>query len=133
MRRQEKEDVKSVVMFFLQRSAETTHVSKARYGRKRKRSVKKNPHMEVSKLGFREMVRLTKVSFVKTQSVTYERYKLFNRSQEIGETLEAFDAALTAQAAKMKLGTFEEELVRDVFISLIQDTLTFKFFHQTKN
>ena len=89
--------------------------------------------MEVSKLGFRELVRLTKVSFVKTQSVTYERYKLFNISQELEETLEAFDTALTAQEAKMKLGTLEEELVRDVFISLIQDTLTFKFFHQTKN
>ena len=63
----------------------------------KKKFVQKNPHVEVSKLEFREMVALAKVSFDKSQSVTYERYKLFNRSQETGETLEAFHAALTAQ------------------------------------
>ena len=73
------------------------------------------------------MVALAKVSFDKTQSVTYERYKLFNRAQETGETLEVFHAALTAQAAKA------DELVRDLFISklknvILQDTLTFETF-----
>ena len=77
------------------------------------------------------MVALAKVSFDKTQSVTYERYKLFNRAQETGEALEAFHAALTAQAAKAELGTLEDELVRDLFISkmknvVLQDTLTFE-------
>ena len=89
--------------------------------------------MEVSKLEFREMVALAKVSFDKTQSVTYERYKLLNRAQETGETLEAVHAALTAQAAKAELGTHEDELVRDLFISkmknvVLQDTLTFETF-----
>ena len=99
----------------------------------KKKFVQKNPHVEVSKLEFREMVALAKVSFDKTQSVTYERYKLFNRAQETGETLEAFHAALTAQAAKAELGTLEDELVRDLFISkmknvVLQDTLTFGTF-----
>ena len=97
----------------------------------KKKFVQKNPHVEVSKLEFREMVALAKVSFDKTQSVTYERYKLFNRAQETGETLEAFHAALTAQAAKAELGTLEDELVRDFFISkmknvVLQDRLTFE-------
>ena len=35
--------------------------------------------MEVFKLEFHELVRLAKTSFEKTQSVTYERYKLFIR------------------------------------------------------
>ena len=99
----------------------------------KKKFVQKNPHVEVSKLEFREMVALAKVSFDKSQSVTYERYKLFNRSQETGETLEAFHAALTAQAAKADLGTLEDQLVRDLFISkkknvVLQDTLTFETF-----
>ena len=99
----------------------------------KKKFVQKNPHVEVSKLEFREMVALAKVSFDKSQSVTYERYKLFNRSQETGETLEAFHAALTAQAAKAELGTLEDQLVRDLFISkmknvVLQDTLTFETF-----
>ena len=79
------------------------------------------------------MVALAKTSFDKSQSVTYERYKLFNRSQETGESLEAFHAALTAQAARAELGTLEDELVRDLFISkmknvVLQDTLTFETF-----
>ena len=79
------------------------------------------------------MVALAKVSFDKAQSVTYERYKLFNRAQETGETLEAIHAALTAQAAKADLGTLEDELVRELFISkiknvVLQDTLTFETF-----
>ena len=61
----------------------------------------------------------------------YERYKLFPRMQEQGETLEAFQAALTAQAARSELGTPEDEIVRDFFISkmknmTLQDTLTFE-------
>ena len=99
----------------------------------KKKFVQKNPHVEVSKLEFREMVALAKIAFDKTQSVTYERYKLFNRAQETGETLEVFHAALTAQAAKAELGTLEDELVRDLFISkmknvALQDTLTFETF-----
>ena len=78
-----------------------------------------------------EMVRLAKLTFKKCQSFTYERYKLFNRSHEVGESLEAFHAALTAQAAKSALDTLEDELVRDLFISkmespALQDTFTFE-------
>ena len=62
------------------------------------------------------------------QSVTYERYKLFNRHQETEESLESFHSALTAQAARSDLGTIDDEFVRDLFISKtrnaeLQDTL----------
>ena len=77
------------------------------------------------------MVRLAKDTYGKSESITYERYKLFNRSQETGESLEAFHAALTAQAAESALDTLEVELVGDLFISkmrslALQDTLTFE-------
>ena len=62
----------------------------------KKRFVQKNPHVEISKFEFKEMARLAKETFEKCQSITYERYKLFNRSQEMGESLESFHAALTA-------------------------------------
>ena len=93
--------------------------------------MQKNPHVEISKLEFKEMVQLAKETFEKCQSITYERYKLFNRSQETGESLEAFHAVLTAQAAKLALDTLEDELVRDLLISkmrspALQDTLTFE-------
>ena len=99
----------------------------------KKKFIQKNPHTEISKLGFREIVRFAKISFEKTKCITYERYKLFARSHETNETLESFHAALTAQAAKAELGGLEEELVRDLFISrmrnvVLQDTLTFETF-----
>ena len=80
----------------------------------KKKFVQKNPHVEVSKLEFKQMVALAKTSFDKSQSVVYERYKLF-------------------QAARAELGTLEDELVRDLFISkmknvVLQDTLTFETF-----
>ena len=45
--------------------------------------------------------------------------------------MEAFDAALTDQAARSELGTLESEIVRNLFISkmksmTLQDTLTFE-------
>ena len=99
----------------------------------KKKFNQKNLHPEISKLGFRYIVRLAKISFEKTKCITYERYKLFTRSHETKQTLESFHAALTAQAAKAELGGLEEELVRDLFISRmrnveLQDTLTFETF-----
>ena len=99
----------------------------------KKKFIQKNPHTEIFKLNFRDIVRLAKISFEKTKCITYERYKLFTRSHETNETLESFYAALTAQAAKAELGGLEEELVRDLFISRMrnvvdQDTLAFETF-----
>ena len=99
----------------------------------KKMFIQKNPHTEISKFGFREIVRLVKISFVETKCIAYERYKLLTRSHETNETLESIHAALTAQAAKAELGGLEEELVRDLFVSrmrnvILQDTLTFETF-----
>ena len=82
----------------------------------KKRLVQKNLHSEVLKLEFREMVALAKTSIEKTKRITYERYKLFTKSQKAGESLESFHASLTAQEAKAELDTLEDELVRDLFI-----------------
>ena len=97
----------------------------------KKRFLQKNPHAEISKMSFRDITELAAVSFQKVKCVTYERYKLFTRMQEPGESLEAFHAALTAQAARSELGTLERKIVRDLFISkmknmTLQDTLTFE-------
>ena len=74
IRREEKEDLKSAINFSTT-NAEATRmkvVYSAGYGKK-KRLVPKNLYLELSELEFREMVRLAKVSFGKTQSVKYER------------------------------------------------------------
>ena len=97
----------------------------------KKQFLQKNPHVEISKISFREITELAEVSFLKVKCVTYERYKLFTQMQESGESLEVFHAALTAQAARSELGTLESEIVRGLFISktknvTLQDTLTFE-------
>ena len=97
----------------------------------KKRFLQRNPHAEVSKMTFRKITNLAEFSFQKVNCVTYERYKLFTRMQESGESLESFHAALTAQAARSELGALENEIVRDLFISkmknmTLQDTLTFE-------
>ena len=97
----------------------------------KKRFLQKNPHTEISRMSFREITELAEVLFQKVKCVTYEKYKLFTRMQESGESLEAFHAALTAQSARSELGTLENETGRDLFISKIknmtlQDTLTFE-------
>ena len=94
-------------------------------------ALQKNPHVKISKMSFREITELAEVSLQEVKCVTYERNKLFTRMQESGESLEAFHAALTAQAARSELGTLESEIVRDLFISkmknmTLQDTLTFE-------
>ena len=81
-----------------------------------KRFLQKSPHVEISKMSFRDITELAEVSFQKVKCVTYERYKLFTRMQESGESLEAFHAALTAQAARSELETLKSEIVRDLFI-----------------
>ena len=93
--------------------------------------LQKNPHVEISKMSFRDITEFAEASFQKVKCVTYERFKLFTRMQESGESLEAFHAALTAQAARSELGTLESEIVRDLFISktknmTLQDALTFE-------
>ena len=97
----------------------------------KKRFLQNNPHAEILKMTFREITELAEVLFQKVKCVTYERYKLFTRMQEFGESLESFHAALTAQAARSELGTLENEIVRDLFIlkmknMTLQDTLTFE-------
>ena len=97
----------------------------------KKKCLQKNPHVEISKMSFKEITELASVSFQKFKCVTYERYKLFTRMQESWESLDAFHATLTAQAARSELGTLESEIVCDLFISkkknmTLQDTLTFE-------
>ena len=60
-------------------------------------------------MSLKETIDLASDSFRKIKCVTYERYKLFMRMHEEGETLEAFQTALTAQAAISELITLVDE------------------------
>ena len=72
---------------------------------------------------------LSKEAFEKIKNVTYEMSMLFTLTQEVTEALNAFHATAKAQAARSQLGTLEDEIVGDLFISgkknvMLQDTPT---------
>ena len=90
MKRGEKEGLKWVTIFTTTKFKATSIQAISCVWDGRKETVcSKNPHVEISKLEFKEMARLAKETFEKCQRITYERYKLFNRSQEMGESLES--------------------------------------------
>ena len=62
--------------------------------------LQKSHHVEVSKKTFKEIVLIAAESFERMRSKTYEKYKLFNKTQEQGKTLEASDADLTQQPSQ---------------------------------
>ena len=98
----------------------------------RRKNIQKKPHKVTSKLEIRKMVTLAKAYFKTTKSITYERYKLFTRTQKKPrELLELFHATLTADSVKEDLGTLKDELVRVLSISkmkntVLEDILTFE-------
>ena len=77
----------------------------------------KHPRLEVHETSLRKFVEKLEATFKAEENVIYERFLLFSRFQKQSETLEAFHAALTEQAAKCELQTLESELVRDLFIA----------------
>ena len=81
----------------------------------------KLPHADITELTFDELWgQLDHVFYIK-RNATVARVTFFSRKQTEGETLERFDATLTAQAAKCQLHDLEQELVRDLFITNITD------------
>ena len=97
----------------------------------KKRFLQKNLHTEISKMSFKEILELASASFQTVKSVTYKRYELFTIMQEPRENLEAFHAALTAQAARSELENLGNEIVRDLLISkmkhmTLQGSITFE-------
>lgn len=52
---------------------------------------------------------------------TYESYKFFNRSQNAGETVEAYITALYKLSATCNFGTLRERLIRDRLVIGIKD------------
>ena len=70
--------------------------------------------------------------------MTFGRYNLFTRHLEQEKTPEALDAALTTLAARLELETFEDELVRDLFIErfwkiTLQEAVIFETVTPKKN
>ena len=85
--------------------------------------------MEIPKLTFKDTIEMAKIAFEKVTNFKYDRFKIFNKTQQPVKPLEAFHEALIAQAARSEFVTLEDEPVRYLFVSRmrhahLEDSLT---------
>ena len=73
--------------------------------------------METSKLTFKDVINTAKIKIHKKGVSRIRFKKFFNKTQQQGEALQAFRAALTAEAARSEFGAMEDELVKDLFMT----------------
>ncbi len=85
----------------------------------RRQLVQRFPHVQLSDLKFHELWDYLDQAFLVERNITVDRVKFLSHRQRAPKTLEQFHAALTGLAPKCRLGTLENELIRDVFISNI--------------
>ncbi len=85
-------------------------------------------NIEEDSVDFGDLWHYLDVAFYKKRNIIVARVALFFRRQEDGESLEQFHGVLQALAAKCKLRDMEEELVRDLFITNMNDLELQKFF-----
>ncbi len=83
----------------------------------------KLPHVDIKEdsVDFGDLWHYLDVAFLKKRNIIVTRVALYSRRQEEGETLEQFHGVLQALAAKCKLRDMEEETVRDMFITNMND------------
>ena len=77
----------------------------------------KHPSVKVLGISFKEFSDLLEFAFIKSTSMTFERYKLLSRKQKDRESYEQFWGALSDLATSCEIGiNTEQEWIRDVFI-----------------
>ena len=62
------------------------------------------------------------LSFTQPRNITYDRFLLFTCKQKQNEELESFHCRLKALGAKCRLGSAEEDLIKDIFIAFMTNT-----------
>ena len=82
-----------------------------------RRFKQKNPNLKLHETTFRDFYKLLEDLFKKAKNLTYERFMLFTRVQKQGERLSEFHASLSEQASKCEHTILERDLVKDLFVS----------------
>ena len=62
------------------------------------------------------------LSLTQPRNITYDRFLLFTCKQKQNEKLESFHCRLKALGAKCRLGSAEEDLIKDIFIAFMTNT-----------
>ena len=80
------------------------------------------PHSNIERITVFELAHELALSFTQPRNITYDRFLLFTCKQKQNEKLESFHCRLKALGAKWRLGSAEEDLIKDIFIEFMTDT-----------
>ena len=80
------------------------------------------PHSDIERITVFELAHELALSFTQPRNITYNRILLFTCKQKPNEKLEIFHCRLKALGAKCRLGSAEEDLIKDVFIAFMSNT-----------
>ena len=79
------------------------------------------PHSVIDHITAFELAHELSLSFTRPRNITYDRFLLFTCKQKDNEKLESFHCRLKALGAKCRLGTAEEDLIKDIFIAFMSN------------
>ena len=77
------------------------------------------PHSNIERITVFELAHELSLSFTQARNITYDRFLLFTCKQKPNEKLESFHCRLKALGAKCRLGSAEEDLIKDIFIAFM--------------
>ena len=80
------------------------------------------PHSNIERITVFELAHELTLSFTQPRNITYDRFLLFTCKQKQNEKLEIFHCRLKALGAKCRLGSAEEDLIKDLFIAFMTNT-----------
>ena len=77
------------------------------------------PHSDIERITVFELAHELFLSFTQPRNITYDRFLLFTCKQKPNEKLESFHCRLKALGGKCRLGSAEEDLIKDIFIAFM--------------
>ena len=84
-------------------------------------TIYKSFELDLSKTKFDDLVARFSKYFAPKTNLTVERIKLFNRKQQIGESLETFLTDLKNKSLTCEFGALQNSIVKDLFIGGLND------------
>ena len=88
---------------------------------RRKKYARRFPHTDVDTISTKELWEQLEITFIRTRSITYDRFFLLTIKQRKQRTVEQFHLALRELAEHCNLGGIEDELIRDLFLTNMYD------------
>ena len=77
------------------------------------------PHSNIERITVFELAHELSLSFTQPRNITYDRFLLFTCKQKPNEKLESFHCRIKTLGAKCRLGSAEEDLIKDIFIAFM--------------